>query len=630
MKITTAAIEAEEIYVSRFINTAIQSNESFAELSDEGITEQLNQSKAFDLAHANYVLNLIFTYISHNHKEEAPNLLQEGFICPNINELTFYTDIDVADIPNECEKSHIRFLNSKYFYKNGTVKSKGSKTNFIDKGAVYTQSEIAHKIVKGACCNLSADCPTATTFKVLDFACGTGRFYKEVIIHLSEKLSKAPSEIVLNHAYGIDIDPIAVNVTRLKALSFILNYTAADLNTIADHIINKNGLIQGVLNVEDFNAITPEDFNGLHLGGFDIIVSNPPYLVLKPNKKLSSEAWAALQQQIAFFRSSGQYIYSIEGMLNLYQLSIEAMLRMLKPEGNIGVICPSTLFADISASKLRKHLLDYHTLTSIEFYSEDITLFENVTQATCIFHLRKGNRTQTIEVKEGNKQFTVDMDLVKHLFNEHYEIPNISKVEWSILKKLSSQKRLKQYTEIRNKRGELDLTLFSSYISSVPTQYRLIRGRAITENGISDNISEYVLPEFIDKKSEDYRKYDFSKKRLICQQISNATCSRRLRFIYCEANDILGNSCNYISADFNILQKLDILLNSALLNWRFKVTSSNNHINNYELDALPIINLELIDENKTFETPREMDAYVCELYGLNKTETNFILKNENI
>ena len=172
--------------------------------------------------------------------------------------------------------------------------------------------------------------------------------------------------------------------------------------------------------------------------------------------------------------------------------------------------------------------------------------------------------------------------------------------------------------------------IFSSYISSTPTQYRLIRGRAITDNGIVDNISEYVLPDFIDKKSEDYRKHDFGKRRLICQQISNATCSRRLRFIYCEPNDILGNSCNYISADTSILKKLHILLNSALLNWRFKVTSSNNHINNYELDALPLINLELIDENKTFETPKEKDAYVCELYGLNKTETNFILNNENI
>lgn len=36
------------------------------------------------------------------------------------------------------------------------------------------------------------------------------------------------------------------------------------------------------------------------------------------------------------------------------------------------------------------------------------------------------------------------------------------------------------------------------------------------------------------------------------------------------------------------------ILNSSLLNWRFKITSTNNHINNYELDELPIINLDTV------------------------------------
>jgi len=52
---------------------------------------------------------------------------------------------------------------------------------------------------------------------------------------------------------------------------------------------------------------------------------------------------------------------------------------------------------------------------------------------------------------------------------------------------------------------------------------------------------------------------------------------------------------NYLTVDekltehncFNIYTLLGIL-NSDILNWRFKLTSSNNHVNNYELDDLPI------------------------------------------
>src|SRR5699024_7199911 len=50
--------------------------------------------------------------------------------------------------------------------------------------------------------------------------------------------------------------------------------------------------------------------------------------------------------------------------------------------------------------------------------------------------------------------------------------------------------------------------------------------------------------------------------------------------------------CNFIYVKENKIG-IDIyyllgLLNSKLLNWYFKLFSSNNHVNNYELDNLPI------------------------------------------
>lgn len=62
------------------------------------------------------------------------------------------------------------------------------------------------------------------------------------------------------------------------------------------------------------------------------------------------------------------------------------------------------------------------------------------------------------------------------------------------------------------------------------------------------NISEYVKPEFIDATN---KKQFIEKDRIICQQISNINCEKRLKFAFCSANHILGNSCNFISISEN-------------------------------------------------------------------------------
>jgi len=106
---------------------------------------------------------------------------------------------------------------------------------------------------------------------------------------------------------------------------------------------------------------------------------------------------------------------------------------------------------------------------------------------------------------------------------------------------------------------------------------------------------------------------------------------KRLKFVFCEKTDILANSCNYIvsTRKEEDLKKLFFILNSELLNWRFKITSSNNHINNYELDELPIVNMENIELSDFSKDENSKNEIICELYGLTKEETNYILGNKN-
>ena len=580
-------------------------------------------NSAFKLVHTKMENSLISFYMEKccdNYSSDKFSELFEGELshCDIVP-----SDIECSCIPAICELLHIAYLNSQYTYKNGRISRKKSKANLLEAGAVYTQDQIAYDIVYRTIKNLKIDEPNK--IKILDFATGTGRFYKQVVICLNQIYGIEPEASILNNIFAVDVDPVALNVCRINALSQISTLTFDKAITVASHIILKNALLKEEL-FENEMAISHNDLDGLFFNGFHAIVSNPPYLVLKPNKnKMDAATVESINNMAKYFRSSTYYKYSIEGMLNLYQLSLEAMLGMLQNGGEMGIICPSTLFADISASTLRKHLLSKNNVTYIKYFSEDDPLFDNVTQATCIFHLTKGEPTSKIDIVQAGKEYNISIDDVKQVFKSNWEIPSIEKVEWDILKKLLSSPLLKNQSFIRNKRGELDLSLFRDYITLEPTDLRLVRGNMLSGDVINDINHEYVKPEFLEKKSSDYLSFDHGKKRLVCQQISNQTQNVRLKFVECEKNDVLGNSCNYITVDEKILPQMKALLNSALLNWRFKVTSTNNHINNYELDELPMIDLGLITADILGLDEVKRNESICSLYGLKDKEIKFII-----
>lgn len=566
-----------------------------------------------ELTHRQLILDLIFTYFVERNIADAEQMMQNYFITDGYTP-QFRSLFTANEIPNLCEQLQIVYLNSNFKIKGEAISRGISKENMIAGGAVYTQSAIVKYIVSNTLKNIEI----TEDIKILDFACGTGRFYKECI----DKLISVgiPSETAVSKCVeAIDINPVAINITRLKACTYLDDITEKNLQSIAKNIRCENALMPREMAFVGL-FVSPKDEKL-----FDAIVSNPPYLVLKPSHKTTPEHAEQMRKQVEYFRKSGQYRHSVEGMLNLYQLSIERMLQMLKPNGELGVICPSTLFADQSATNLRKYLLLKNKVRHITYYPEKAELFENnVTQATNIFFLQKNGSTDNISITADNKSFDINIDSIKELFPNNLEIPLISGKDWLILKKVSKFPRLKTIKNVRNKRGELDLTLNNKFITSEPTQHLLIRGKMITDKGVERTSQEYVSEDFVNIKSSDYQRYDYGKVRLIGQNICNIDNPQRLRFAFSEPNDILGNSCNYLSSDIDTLKKLHILLSSALLNWRFRLTSSNNHINNYELDELPIADLTSIDQSKKFNSNRELNIFVCNLYGLDKAETEYI------
>jgi len=590
--------------------------------------------------HKDFIECLVTTFIKNKFNVDY-EIFKKAFKikdeCPN----EILSIKDYKEIPELLEELHIFFLNSQFSITNNCFKRIKSKHYLKEFGAVYTLKSTTSEIVNNTIKNALKNESNPNNIKCLDFASGTGRFYFEALSIFKNEYNLDLKDIVCKNLFAIDLDEIALTILKCKVISLFQTVDLDIINSLNENILYRNALTPNNALIEEFeNSINfSVDFKDIfQTGGFDVVFSNPPYYLLKVNKKNSSllngyfvNLQSKVKNEINFFKTSGVYNYAIEGMLNYYQLSIEMIIKMTKPKGQIGIICPSSIFADLTATKLRKHLLSSNKISFIRYYPEASNLFDNVAQSTVIFYLEKGGETNDIHIEFDNNNFYIDYNIIKNVFSKNHEIPFIDKMGWEVLSKISKQPKFKEFDYLRNKRGELDLTQYKDCISKINTSnYRLVRGNMITKNGLIDKNQEFVnIDSFINRKSEDYKINDFEKERLICQQISNVDSKTRMKFTFSEKNDILANSCNYInsSRSFLDLKKLRFLLNSKLLNWRFKITSSNNHINNYELDELPIIDLDKFDIDLFSENTNENDYLICQLYGLNIEETEYILGN---
>lgn len=387
---------------------------------------------------------------------------------------------------------------------------------------------------------------------------------------------------------------------------------------------------------ENFQYYSIENaFKGYH-GKFDFIATNPPYKKLKAekkdNSKLDYDMELSYYSQISLFVKKN-FKLANNGVLNIYKLFVEEILLNYSTDSSlILLLIPATILSDISCSKLRNELFVKRKCHTINIYPEQNGMFDG-TQTMCSLSIESGKPTTSINIC---KDWAMESE--HHYFQINYKrslesgrnsIPLLDENGFDKLANLSHFPKIKELIFINNKRGELDLTFYKSLIrnsGNVP----LIRGRNVCPYflDLTKDIM-YVDASFLNNKS---KKSISSYERICCQQVTNIKKKHRLYFAYVPKNYVLGNSCNYLTVEPNIYS-IDIfyllgILNSNILDWYFKIYSSNNHISNYEIGELPIPveNTILIQKishlvceylkNKDENLKMEIDKMVCEQYGL--------------
>ena len=519
-------------------------------------------------------------------------------------------------------------------------------------GIYYTDYSIARLIAKESLSNTKKD--GLASLKFYEPCVGGGIF---VIAYIDEIMDRVGNDInilqeVINNIYFSDIDDEAVDLfVRLLSLYIKAQYNSSIVIPKKNYF--KGDVLFKKVNGGDIEKVNPKDIFNIQ-DGFDIVLTNPPYKLLKANAnkyqdELSENKYALnIKEVVNFIRKNKIYKFN-QGTLNYYKIFLEEILEnYTNSKGKIGAIIPITLLNDKQSELLRKRIINKYKLFKLYIIPEKNDFFPDISQAFCFFALDKTSPGNIIKI---NPKVTNAGDFenegvevqIEHIEKVSESAPIIieNKIGWQILKKLNNLPKLASLTSICNARGELDLTLDKGFITKERTTLPLLRGVNVSE--FSYTLGEYFTNEEFSKKTTTKNKY-IQRERIVCQQVSNIHLEKRLKFAKIPGNIVLGNSCNFLIFDESLFGQNDVsldyllgILNSLLLNWRFRVTNSNNHISNYELAELPIVIptqaekkeieelVKLIKKDKNQDNLFKLNTLVFNLYGLTKEETNYVL-----
>jgi len=225
-----------------------------------------------------------------------------------------------------------------------------------DNGVFYTPPALTKRLLD-MCVEAGVDWSEVS---VVDPACGGGAFLAPVAIEMVKTLSSEDADTLLlhveTHLKGFEIDPFAAWLTQLfleVALKDILNQASRPIKRLVK-----------VCNTLEY-AFTDDE-------QFDLVIGNPPYGKTKLTDRLKSKF--------------GDSLY---GHPNLYGLFTHLAIQMVKPNGIIGYLTPTSFLSGEYFKKLRSFIRKETTPQAIDFVAVRKGVFEDVLQETMLATYKK-------------------------------------------------------------------------------------------------------------------------------------------------------------------------------------------------------------------------------------------------
>ena len=313
----------------------------------------------------------------------------------------------------------------------GTLRVRRKPEAVASQGVVNTPKNMADRIVRETLDGLlGGKTPEqARAVRIADISCGSGNFllsaFEYLINRRTEELSARSEQalregllledeegglrlsfaerrgILKRNLFGVDIDPLAAEVTKLSLLLKLIE--GCTRRELADYAREKHTGILPDLdeNVQTGNALVdtgylkydrtflekPELYRKLRLydwGGrkFDAIIGNPPYIRVQNMVHYSREEYE--------YYKSGKAPYETadSGLLDKYYLFLEKGWELLEEGGRLGYIVPHKFMLLKTGNRLREFLAGKACVSKILHLGTQ-QVFQGRSTYTCLLFLDK-------------------------------------------------------------------------------------------------------------------------------------------------------------------------------------------------------------------------------------------------
>jgi type I restriction-modification system DNA methylase subunit len=412
----------------------------------------------------------LFHFNAERDRPEAPDELTLGLSIDDKPLKEIIRNLYYPDSPYEFSVLPAEILGQVYEQFLGKVirLTKGGQAKVEEKpevrkagGVYYTPAYIVEYIVQHTVGRLLEERTPqqAAKLRILDPACGSGSFLIGAYQHLLDwhrdryiekdaekhargrapRLYRGPAgdwrlttgekrRILLNNIYGVDIDPQAVEVTKLSLLLKVLEGESQEtianqlrlfheraLPDLAANIKCGNSLIGPDLYAErQMTLLQNEEKDRINVldwkaefsqvlrrqeHGFDAVIGNPPWVM----------AGYYVGAEIEYLRRKYQ---SAAGKFDLYYLFVELGAGLVSDAGWFGMIVPNKFFHTRAAQQLRAILSAKNVVhTLVDFGYERV--FAGATNYSCIMLLRKTPTRTVTYARAGAGLAIVDSQKVR-------------------------------------------------------------------------------------------------------------------------------------------------------------------------------------------------------------------------
>lgn len=339
------------------------------------------------------------------------------------------------------------------------------------------------------------------------------------------------------------------------------------------------------------------------LAGFDAVVGNPPY------DELSEYAAGRDLPEKAYFANLPLYKDALGGRLNVFRLFVLRAISVLRKGGWHSFIVPMSILADRFTAPLRRRLIRDGFLRSVAAFPQKDDphnrVFFEAKLSTCIYLVERSYAPKySISIRtypgksfrDAPKSCRVSVCDLEHLEPGNLSLPAIEQHDIDRWQAIASYPRVAKFSDVAPcYLGEIMFNASNrDLISRKEVGPRILRGANVNRHQVLDEAKQGEVvflkyKDFLRRYAKDVRIRHHKSPRIAFQEASPIDNWRRLIPAYMTADNICGHTLRYFSTDarYDLFAVLACFA-SELCEWRFGLTSTNNHVNAYEVDVLPI------------------------------------------